>query len=505
MIILALLSVTGCQKKEEPPELTKSNTYKEMYELYQKEDGTLVYASFANPTYLENKVAKNLKQALENKEITLEEFLDKLTLMDAANDGGSLFYETNDQISNEKYYVAKCNSMKENGGIHDTFIVKDKAMVYQYCTKKESTISKPKLYYELKNQNIYMYELEDVLIENVSLKTYLNNNMGTIEDVLAFFTEEDTFNDGGTTIYKDGGSKEMTTKDIKIIACHTLDGNQDLYFGPKDLKFKMNFCQSDNRTLIKTYEIQELTDKLIKIKDELGTTHNIKMNNQLRALEKDKTYLFEFSILNDSIKDTPESIFENASLVEIKETTTFKNENLDDVKTKYQSYKVGDKIKFHNEYWYVIKNSSIYDESVTVLKENKIEEVEQTSFYECPKEEIGNPSCSTQTNDYEKSYAKKYFDEIYLKELGKENLKNIGGNQIRLLTYQELIDLGCRIEENTCEGQDFLMKDMSFTMTPYQEDQIYAYGYTLDFAPFGVGSTFYIRPVIHLYKSKIEQ
>ena len=58
-----------------------------------------------------------------------------MNLINAANDGGSLFYESTDDLTNTKFYLARCNSLPGNGGIKDIFIFDNEDQMYDgYCT-----------------------------------------------------------------------------------------------------------------------------------------------------------------------------------------------------------------------------------------------------------------------------------------------------------------------------------------------------------------------------------
>lgn len=65
-------------------------------------------------------------------------------------------------------------------------------------------------------------------------------NIQQIFDYLTYETEKgnvtvETLKDGGTSIY--------SGKDYTVIACHTLDDNNDIYFGDSSLKYKESYCK----------------------------------------------------------------------------------------------------------------------------------------------------------------------------------------------------------------------------------------------------------------------
>ncbi len=186
---------------------------------------------------------------------------------------------------------------------------------------------------------------------------------------------------------------------------------------------------------------------------------------------------------------------------------------------KYQSYQIGDVITFHEETWHVIKESKENEDYVVVLKDKKIEELNGKPFYECPEEYDNHLNCmGHMSNNYEESLPKKYLEETYINILGKENLKEIENKSIRLLTKEEVIALGCVVDEYfICKDVPEWLNDddMIWTMSKDEErtslDMVYAFGTLsgptkteeMNLDSFGVGSTFCVRPVIHLRKNAI--
>lgn len=182
----------------------------------------------------------------------------------------------------------------------------------------------------------------------------------------------------------------------------------------------------------------------------------------------------------------------------------------------YKQYSVGDTIIFNGESWHIIADSSANDDYVVALKDQVLEELAGKPYYECPEEDDKGINCSMKmSNDYNKSVAKQYFDNIYIDKLGKDNLKEIDGYYIRLITVGELESLGCDIEEQSCEeAPSWLISNLSWTMSPTTETptndasiaSVYAFGTDLSgnvIGQYGVGSTLNVRPVINVYKTKL--
>ena len=182
---------------------------------------------------------------------------------------------------------------------------------------------------------------------------------------------------------------------------------------------------------------------------------------------------------------------------------------------EYKEYKIGDVITFNKETWHVIKDSNKDEDYVVILKDERLIELDGMPYYECPPERDNGLNCSGWMSDsYEDSVAKEYFDKIYIKSLGENNLKNVDGYAVRLITLDELENLGCNVDLKNCyEGPKWLISSrMIWTMTNNVERQgdVWAYGSLQnstvynELDSFGVGSTFNVKPVVNLLKDSIE-
>lgn len=176
-----------------------------------------------------------------------------------------------------------------------------------------------------------------------------------------------------------------------------------------------------------------------------------------------------------------------------------------------KKYSVGDEITFNNEKWNVIKGSSENDDYVVVLKSTELKELSGKPYYECPPEDDNGINCNMKmSNDYNKSVAKKYFEETYINELGKENLKEVNNYYVRLITIEELRELGCDTDNSCAKAPSWLLTNkVSWTMSKPNEnetDSMYGFGDDMgpDIGEYGVGSTLDVRPVINLLKSSIK-
>ncbi len=126
--IFALILLSGCSVKEND-EKKKTN---DMYEIYKLNEQTTIYSTFPNPKFIkENGDEINLKEQLNNDSISIEDIISLMDLYTTANDGGSQIYKS----KNQNFYLVKCNSLPENGGIRDIIISNNVDETITYCTK----------------------------------------------------------------------------------------------------------------------------------------------------------------------------------------------------------------------------------------------------------------------------------------------------------------------------------------------------------------------------------
>lgn len=126
--IIALILLSGCSIKEKEE---KKKT-KEIYEIYKLNEETTIYSTFPNPKFIkENGDEINLKEELNNDSISIDDIISLMDLYTTANDGGSQIYKS----KNQDFYLVKCNSLPENGGIKDIIISNKVDEGITYCTK----------------------------------------------------------------------------------------------------------------------------------------------------------------------------------------------------------------------------------------------------------------------------------------------------------------------------------------------------------------------------------
>ena len=217
---------------------------------------------------------------------------------------------------------------------------------------------------------------------------------------------------------------------------------------------------------------------------------------------------------------------------------------------KYKKYQVGDceadgtYVNYKNQKWCVVKDSSIYDDYVTLIKEIPLSEhetsgmtgygairttesgkygydvyIRQHWFYtslECGFQTPWQPETINETNcinDYNQSHIKQKVD-LYAQRLDLDNLKEVEGYKIRLITKEELENLGIvdgRFTEETIPWVKIGPSYWTMTKEEGSNKKVYVVDLYYGVIPVTVyGDTYayryaYTRPVINLYKNAIEE
>lgn len=115
-LLLCLTLLTGCASKLESKIEITDNNKDTIIELQDKS-----FITKYNVLYN----GKDLKEALENKEITIEDFINNMQEVSTANDGGSKLYKATDKNKN-LYYVVTCNT---KAGDKDIYLSKDENVI----------------------------------------------------------------------------------------------------------------------------------------------------------------------------------------------------------------------------------------------------------------------------------------------------------------------------------------------------------------------------------------
>ena len=197
---ILLLSLTGCSNElKEYKQVLEVSELKESLpsKYYKIDDDTTIYSNYDSIKYN----SKELKDILQNKELSVQEITKKMILKAEANDGGSKYYQDGD-VS-----VIVCNSFEENGNNHNIYIgykqedvvsvcsidVKkietciDKTLT-SYLTNKKTNVKKAKISSISKNKNYESFTYKkSSLGEFVLIKTDDNS---LIKDIKTYFKKK---------------------------------------------------------------------------------------------------------------------------------------------------------------------------------------------------------------------------------------------------------------------------------------------------------------------------
>lgn len=145
-------------------------------------------------------------------------------------------------------FVVFLLSYEENRNFCNVYLINTTEENKNYCNKAR------KEYLKLDDRTIYTFCLNSVKVNDdnnfIDLKKYILKDKENIEKLYSLLDKRGSFFDGGTVIYRDGGSVKSTILDnsisnngITIIKCNTIDGNKDIYIGPSWMEYESSFCK----------------------------------------------------------------------------------------------------------------------------------------------------------------------------------------------------------------------------------------------------------------------
>ena len=94
-------------------------------------------------------------------------------------------------------------------------------------------------YYQYGEQKVYLVCLDDIKLNDVTLKDYFSKAYQTFNDSINSLINNMELIDA----YKDGGTKLYKNDTIAIIKCNTTLGNKDIYIGDTNLEYQENYCK----------------------------------------------------------------------------------------------------------------------------------------------------------------------------------------------------------------------------------------------------------------------
>ncbi len=138
LIVIMVMILAGCNKRDILS--VEGNVVDDSFTMITKlENGRTVYSEFSENYYIDDDGNKiDLKEALENNYISMDEIIKNMEWLDSMNDGGSALYKAKGNSLNgtNELYLASCNSLEGNGGIKDIFIGNDETII-DNCVKNE--------------------------------------------------------------------------------------------------------------------------------------------------------------------------------------------------------------------------------------------------------------------------------------------------------------------------------------------------------------------------------
>ena len=136
LLVIMVMILAGCNEKNILS--VEGNVVDDSFTMITKlENGRTVYSEFSENYYIDDDGNKiDLKEALENNYISMDEIIKNMEWLDSMNDGGSALYKAKGNSLNgtNELYLASCNSLEGNGGIKDIFIGNDETII-DNCVK----------------------------------------------------------------------------------------------------------------------------------------------------------------------------------------------------------------------------------------------------------------------------------------------------------------------------------------------------------------------------------
>lgn len=235
---------------------------------YDKRGNSTIYLICANEIKLKDEKKEfTLYEYLDQKDKKLDDLLDDLTSrLELQNEEDiediKIYKDSSKKVSEDSLYLLKCEN-KDNKNIYFSKEEIDEEKALNYCSidktqkeypftietsEKKSCSNEQVLYLRDGNRNIYINCLDKIKIKEkgktaISLDKYYLEDKDIIDKMISYMEASEHLNDGGTTIYRDTSSKELSKNGLTIIKCNTVEKNNDIYIGPASMKYKQDFCK----------------------------------------------------------------------------------------------------------------------------------------------------------------------------------------------------------------------------------------------------------------------
>lgn len=200
------------------------------------------------------------------------------------------------------------------------------------------------LYYTDSNQkNYYLYGIDKITVDygdhSLELNKALEAKQIKMDEVIQLIGKKNEDS------YWDGGSIKIYNKDLSLLQCQTIDGNQDYYFGPSHMSYVEGFCKKTPYicSFIRTYLVLDISDSnseeysyltLRGFQDEEVAT--VKVDKKLvQDIEEDQYYEFQFGSLTTGDGKDIKNLFESHLLLSISHTEKTGLEQINEDVCKY--------------------------------------------------------------------------------------------------------------------------------------------------------------------------
>lgn len=210
------------------------------------------------------------------------------------------------------------------------------------------------------------YEMKDAFkhhqINQEKIKEYLES------EVLQDTIQKHIYYDGGTTTYQ---SEHYT-----IIFCNTTEGNKDIYIGTDNMLDELEgaYCgheKSDLKKFTRTYSVEAIYEDTVPdyinvtLRIFQGEVATVKIDSS-SSLQVGKNYEFTF-FTYEMFEDTISNIFENSTIVKIKETDKLGMEQVQEKIIVNDQYVSKEELNEIREVSMKIKEGTLTSSSATII------------------------------------------------------------------------------------------------------------------------------------------
>ena len=209
--------------------------------------------------------------------------------------------------------------------IYDNYKIESKTSII-IKSKDLCKNSLVKYYTDNKNNNYYLYCIDDVIIDYTDRTLELNKALEAKQIEMSFLFDNSKKNN-----IKGQKIIEYRNNNYSVISCKKTDGTYNYIIGSKEMGYKESFCGEEPYTcsFIKTYLVLDISKSkssdyvYLTVRNELDEeVETVKIEKKYtEGLKENNYYKFSFGSTNDNSKESIKNIFENsiildASLVE---------------------------------------------------------------------------------------------------------------------------------------------------------------------------------------------